>query len=164
VTLHHLLSHQAGFPDANVPPAAWEDHKLLRECVCNFTLDWEPGARVVITPLPRTGFRPSSSRRSQVKTTASSSATTCWSHWDCKLAGWCAGCAARSTGGAYQRTESGEHETLAERNTPAFWRAGVPGGGYSTATDLVTFYQMLLHLGALNGTASWDRVPSIRDA
>ena len=25
VTLHHVLSHQAGYPDANVPPAAWED-------------------------------------------------------------------------------------------------------------------------------------------
>ena len=55
--------------------------------------------------------------------------------------------------GAYERTESGEHVALAERNTPAFWRAGVPGGGgYATATDLTTFYQMLLNLGTLNGT------------
>ena len=54
---------------------------------------------------------------------------------------------------AYERTESGEHVALAERNTPAFWRAGVPGGGgYATAADLTTFYQMLLNLGALNGT------------
>ncbi len=31
-------------------------------------------------------------------------------------------------------------------------RAGIPGsGGFATAVDLVTFYQMLLHLGALNG-------------
>ena len=55
--------------------------------------------------------------------------------------------------GAYQRTASGAHESLPDRNTPAFWRAGVPGGGgYATAIDMVTFYQMLLHLGALNGT------------
>src|SRR5712691_5605519 len=55
--------------------------------------------------------------------------------------------------GAYERTESGEHVALAERNTPAFWRAGVPGGGgYATAADLTTFYQMLLNLGGLNGT------------
>lgn len=46
VTLYHLLSHQAGFPDANVAPATWEDHAQLREAVCNFTLDWEPGAKV----------------------------------------------------------------------------------------------------------------------
>src|SRR5207244_12812531 len=55
--------------------------------------------------------------------------------------------------GAYERTATGEHAALTERNTPAFWRAGVPGGGgYATATDLTTFYQMLLRLGALNGT------------
>lgn len=53
--------------------------------------------------------------------------------------------------GAYARTENG-HELLAERNTPAYARAGIPGGGgFGTAVDLVTFYQMLLQLGALNG-------------
>jgi CubicO group peptidase (beta-lactamase class C family) len=55
--------------------------------------------------------------------------------------------------GAYQRTANGAHELLSDRNTPAFWRAGVPGGGgYANATDMVTFYQMLLNLGTLNGT------------
>jgi CubicO group peptidase (beta-lactamase class C family) len=53
---------------------------------------------------------------------------------------------------AYARTETG-HELLAERNTPAHARAGIPGGGgFATAVDMVTFYQMLLHLGTLNGT------------
>src|SRR5215831_14119371 len=43
--------------------------------------------------------------------------------------------------GAYERTASGEHVALADRNTSAFWRAGVPGGGgYATAVDLTTFY------------------------
>src|ERR687886_315099 len=47
VTLYQLLTHQAGFPNASVPREAWEDHALLREAVCDFTLEWEPGARVV---------------------------------------------------------------------------------------------------------------------
>ena len=33
VTIYHLLSHQAGFPDANVEPSTWEDHVQLREAV-----------------------------------------------------------------------------------------------------------------------------------
>ncbi len=46
ITLVQLLSHQGGFPNADVPPAAWEDHELLRRTVCGFTLEWTPGSRV----------------------------------------------------------------------------------------------------------------------
>ncbi len=154
ITLYHLLSHQAGFPDANVPPEAWEDHKLLRESVCNFTLEWEPGARVMYHSAAAhwtqavlieavTGQDYRQFIRDRVLQPLG-------------LHSLCVGvpdALHERLVGAYQRTESGVHEALADRNTPAFWRAGVPGGGgYSTATDLVAFYQMLLHLGALNGT------------
>jgi CubicO group peptidase (beta-lactamase class C family) len=154
VTLYHLLSHQAGFPDANVPPEAWEDHQLLRESVCNFTLAWEPGARVVYHSAAShwtqavlieavTGQDYRQFIREQVLQPLG-------------LQGLWVGVPDALHDrlvGAYQRAESGEHEPLADRNTPAFWRAGVPGGGgYATATDLVAFYQMLLNLGALNGT------------
>jgi len=48
VTLFHVLTHQGGFPHARaIPPALWEDHAALHEAVCDFTLEWEPGARVV---------------------------------------------------------------------------------------------------------------------
>ena len=154
VTLHHILSHQAGFPDANVPPEAWEDHKLLRECVCNFTLDWEPGAHVVYHSAAAhwtqavlieaiTGQDYRQFIRDHVLQPLG--LHSLWVGVPDELHNRLAG--------AYQRTEGGEHEMLVDRNTPAFWRAGVPGGGgYGTATDLVAFYQMLLHLGALNGT------------
>ena len=46
ITIVHLLTHQAGFPSADVPKAAWEDHDLLRHAVCGFTLEWTPGSRV----------------------------------------------------------------------------------------------------------------------
>lgn len=154
VTLYHLLSHQAGYPDANVPPEAWEDHKFLRECVCNFTLAWEPGARVV--------YHSAASHWTQAvlieAVTGQDYRQFIRDHilQPLGLNNICIGVPealhARVVG-AYQRTESGEHEALPDRNTPAFWRAGVPGGGgYATATDLVAFYQMLLNLGSLNGT------------
>src|SRR2546422_7116341 len=46
ITLVQLLSHQGGFPSADVSAAAWEDHELLRKIVCGFTLEWTPGTRV----------------------------------------------------------------------------------------------------------------------
>ncbi|MGH7324207.1 MAG: serine hydrolase domain-containing protein, partial [Candidatus Rokuibacteriota bacterium] len=46
ITIVQLLSHRGGFPNADVPKEAWEDHELLRRTVCAFTLDWTPGSRV----------------------------------------------------------------------------------------------------------------------
>jgi CubicO group peptidase (beta-lactamase class C family) len=46
ITVLQLLTHQGGFPGADVPPQAWEDHDLLRRTVCSFTLEWTPGSRV----------------------------------------------------------------------------------------------------------------------
>ena len=154
VTLYHLLSHQAGYPDANVPPEAWEDHKFLRECVCNFTLAWEPGARVM--------YHSAASHWTQAvlieAVTGQDYRQFIRQHILQPLGLndiWVGVPDALHDRvvGAYQRLENGDHEALPDRNTPAFWRAGVPGGGgYATAIDLVSFYQMLLNLGALNGT------------
>lgn len=154
VTLAQVLSHQGGFPNANVGSEAWEDHALLRELVCNFTLEWEPGARVayhgaaahwvqamLIEAVTGQDYR--QFIRAQVLQPLG-------------LQGLCVGVPDALHDrlvGAYQRTSQGMHEPLDDRNTPAFWRAGVPGGGgYGTAVDIVTFYQMLLQLGTLNGT------------
>src|SRR5881397_4414775 len=46
ISVIQLLSHQGGFPSADVPREAWEDHELLRRSVCGFTLEWTPGSRV----------------------------------------------------------------------------------------------------------------------
>src|SRR5438477_2643996 len=46
ITIIQLLTHQGGFPNADVPKAAWTDHDLLRKSVCGFTLEWTPGSRI----------------------------------------------------------------------------------------------------------------------
>jgi len=154
VTLAQVLSHQGGFPDANVTPAAWEDHNQLRQEVCAFTLDWAPGTKVMyhsaaahwvqailIEAVTGQDYR----QYIRDNVTQPPGLQGLWVGVPDTLH--------EHLAGAYERTESGEHVALAERNTPAFWRAGVPGGGgYATAADLTTFYQMLLNLGALNGT------------
>lgn len=154
VTLYQILSHQGGFPNANVSPQAWADHARLRAEVCDFALEWEPGSKV--------SYHGAAAHWVQAMLIEAVTGQD-YRQVIRELVLQPLGLQGMWVGvpdelhdrlvGAYQRTESGAHEPLAERNTPAFWRAGVPGGGgYATATDLVTFYQMLLHLGALNGT------------
>ncbi len=154
VTLHQLLSHQGGFPNANVGADAWEDHALLRETVCNFTLEWEPGARVV--------YHGAAAHWTQA---ALIEAVTGQDFRDyirenitraLGLRQLCVGVPDAlhgQTAFMYAPDAQGVHQSQEDQNTPAHWRAGVPGGGgYATPTDLATFYQMLLHGGTLNGT------------
>ena len=154
VTLYQVLSHQGGFPNANVSPQAWVDHALLRHEVCDFALEWEPGSRV--------SYHSAAAHWVQAVLIEAVSGQD-YRHVIRELMLQPLGLQGLRVGvpdelhnrlvGAYQRAESGAHEPLADRNVPAFWRAGVPGGGgYATATDMAAFYQMLLHLGALNGT------------
>jgi len=46
ITILQLITHQAGFPNAEAPARAWHDRKALRSAVCDFTLEWTPGSRV----------------------------------------------------------------------------------------------------------------------
>ena len=50
ITFIELLTHQAGFPNAEIPPAAWTNAALLRASVCDFHLEWEPGSLVRYHP------------------------------------------------------------------------------------------------------------------
>lgn len=154
VTLHHLLTHQAGFPSATVPPATWTDHALLREAVCDFTLEWEPGARVVYHGLAAhwvqaalieavTGRDYRAYLREELLDPLGLDGL--WVGVPDALHDRLAQ--------MHRPGEGGALEAPAEENEPAFWRAGVPGGGgYATAVDVAAFYQLLLGLGALNGT------------
>lgn len=153
VTIYHLLSHQAGFPNAGVGPEVWDDHAALREAVCNFTLEWEPGARVayhggashwvqavLIEAVTEQDYR--TYVREQI--IAPLGLQRLWIGVPDALHDQVAH--------MHQPNDAGEQLPSAGANTPEHWRVGVPGGGgYATATDLATFYQMLLGMGILRG-------------
>lgn len=153
VTLFHVLTHQGGFPGATVPPAAWEDHALLHETVCDFTLEWAPGAKVV--------YHGGAAHWVQAVLIEAVTGRDYREHIREQITGplgldglWVGVPDALHDRLAYmyQPGEGGAPEPAGEQNRPAHWRAGVPGGGgYATAADLAAFYQMLLAGGALNG-------------
>ena len=47
VTVAHLLTHQAGFPAAEVAPECFMDRERLRRAVCEFKLEWPPATRSI---------------------------------------------------------------------------------------------------------------------
>lgn len=156
VTVHQLLTHQGGFPGAEVPPAAWEDHELLRRCVCDFTLEWTPGSRVhyhrlaahwtaavLVEALAKTDYR--SFIRDQVIEPLG---------LDHELFVGLPDREHKRAADMHEPTADGSRQARrTEDNHAAFWRAGTPGGGgYGTARAQVAFYQMLVNGGTLNGT------------
>jgi CubicO group peptidase (beta-lactamase class C family) len=59
---------------------------------------------------------------------------------------------AARTAEMHQPADGGRQTRMADENTDAFRRAGVPGGGgFATARAMAAFYQMLLNGGSLNG-------------
>ncbi len=154
ITLFQVLSHQAGFPDAQVHDAAWMDHKNLRQQVCDFSLQWSPGSRcdyhpesahwalaVVIEAVTKRDYR-DVVRESVIDPLGLS---------DDLFVGVPE--AQHHRIASLYEPEASEGQRVREReNTPAFWYAGVPGGGgYGTAKGLAAFYQMMLGGGTLNG-------------
>jgi CubicO group peptidase (beta-lactamase class C family) len=153
ITIVQLLSHQGGFPNADVPSAAWEDHEQLRRAVCGFTLEWTPGSRVhyhgraahwvaavLIESLSKTDYR--AFIREQVIEPLG-------------LGGELfVGLPDAEHGRAADMHEPGPAGQVkrAEENNAAFRRAGTPGGGgYASARAMAAFYQMLAAGGTLNG-------------
>jgi len=155
VTIIQLLSHQAGFPNADVPKEAWEDHELLRRSVCDFTLEWTPGSRVhyhgraahwtaavLIEALAKTDYR--AFLREQIVEPLGLGG---------ELFVGLPDAAHDRAVDMHERAADGTGQVKrADENNVEFRRAGTPGGGgYGTARAMAAFYQMMLQGGALAG-------------
>ena len=153
ITIIQLLTHQGGFPNADVPRAAWEDHELLRRTVSGFTLEWTPGSRVhyhsraahwvaavLIEALSKTDYR--AFIREQVVDPLGLGDELFVGLPDARH------------DRAVDMHEPGAAGPVkrAEENDAEFRRAGAPGGGgYASARAMAAFYQMLAAGGTLDG-------------
>jgi CubicO group peptidase (beta-lactamase class C family) len=154
ITILQLITHQAGFPNAVVPPEAWEDHAKLRETVCGFALEWTPGSKVsyhtqaahwtaavLIEALTGEDFRvfirkavlePLGLGRDLYVGLPDSAFTR--------------------AADMHEPGPDGPPQPIQAVNNPAARRAGSPGGGgYGTARGMAALYQMMLAGGRLNG-------------
>jgi CubicO group peptidase (beta-lactamase class C family) len=155
ISIIQLLSHQGGFPNAEVPKAAWEDHELLRRSVSSFTLEWTPGSRVhyhrgaahwvaavLIEALTKTDYR--AFIRENVAEPLGLA--------DELFVGLPDGAHARAVDMHEPAQDGARQVRRGEESSPEARRAGSPGGGgYATARAMAAFYQMLLQGGQLGG-------------
>jgi len=155
ITIVQLLTHQGGFPNADVPKEAWEDHDLLRRAVCGFTLEWTPGSRLhyhgraahwvaaaMIEALTKTDYR--AFIRENITEPLGLGRELFVGLPDAEHG--------RAIDMHEPPATGAGQIKRAEENNAAFRRAGTPGGGgYATARAMAAFYQMMLHGGTLNG-------------
>jgi CubicO group peptidase (beta-lactamase class C family) len=155
VTIVQLLTHQGGFPNADVPKEAWEDHELLRRTVCGFTLEWTPGSRifyhgraahwtaaVLIESLTGVDYR-TFIRENVIEPLGLVG----------ELFVGMPEVEGKRAADMHEPGPDGRGQVRrADENNPTFRRAGTPGGGgYATARAMAAFYQMLVNGGTLNG-------------
>jgi len=152
ITVFQLLTHQGGFPSARPSPEVWLDHAKLREAVCNFTLEWTPGSRIVyhglsahavaailIDELTGRDFRDVIRQDLLDPLGITDVFVGVPPH-------------AQPRSADMHQVVEGQMVPAAQTNTPEFRAAGIPGaGGFATAAGMAAFYQMLLAGGTLNG-------------
>ncbi len=154
ITIIQLLTHQGGFPSAPLPSEMWADHPRIREAVCNFTLDWQPGTRVeyhpaaahwvaamLIEELTGQDFR--HFIRERVILPLGLGEEMFVGVPEAEM-GRCAD--------MHEMKQGGMAPITAECS-PSHRAAGRPGGGgYATARAMTAFYQMLVQGGRLGDT------------
>ncbi|MBU6225224.1 MAG: beta-lactamase family protein [Burkholderiales bacterium] len=156
ITLFQLITHQGGFPDGDVPSATWNDHAKVREAVCNFHVQWEPGSRIsyhglsahwvlamVIEAVTGQDFR--NVIRSEVLEPLGLAKDL--------FVGLPQSETPRMAFLYEPDDKASNGLRLRDESTSRVWQeAGVPGGGaYGTARGMVALYQMMLQGGMLNG-------------
>lgn len=154
VTIMQVITHQAGYPNAQMPTEGWQDRAARAEAVCDFKLEFTPGERlhyhgqsahwtlaVLIEALTGQDFR------DWIRTALIDRLGV-----DNEMFVGLPDAAAGRAADMHEPGPSGP-VPMAEMNSPAWRRAGSPGaGGYASARAMAMFYQMMLAGGRAGGT------------
>jgi CubicO group peptidase (beta-lactamase class C family) len=144
ITLQQVMTHQGGFPNADVTKATWTDHARMRAEVCDFSLEWTPGSRLqyhgrgahlvqamVIEAVTGKDFRDVIRERVIEPLGLGNDIFV-------------------GVPAAQQVRCADTYAPEPRDNSAEFRTAGLPsGGGYATARGMAAFYQMLGHGGRL---------------
>ncbi|MGA1394366.1 MAG: serine hydrolase domain-containing protein [Burkholderiaceae bacterium] len=156
ITIYHLITHQAGFPNAEVPASMWHDMAQVAAFYADVVPDWPAGSRVHYHGLSAhwvlaliiesvTGMRFQDAVRRLVLEPLGLAEDLLMGISDKHLD--------RMTY-LYEPDPSqpGNLRLRSESTSQTWQRTGVPGGGaYGTARGMAALYQMMLMGGCLNG-------------
>ena len=161
ITVLQVITHQGGFPGAEMSPEGWKQlasqrggtHSAMREAVCNFTLEWSPGTRIFYHGLSAhwvlaTLIETLTGRdyRDYVREAILAPLGLAQ---DIFL-GIPPSESARIAD-MHEPIVGGGMRPLVDANNDVWRLAGAPGGGgYGTARGMVALYQMMLGGGELN--------------
>lgn len=166
VTLDHVLQHTSGFPRAPLGPPRWETHEGRRAAFADWRLNWEVGSQFEYHPTSAhwvlaelvhavTGLDHTEALRSRVLEPLGLTSFTLGPPPDQQdgiaelvLVGEPATPDELEAALGVREIEVGEvtDDALMGLNATAARAVGLPGGGgISTAADVASFYQALLH-------------------
>jgi CubicO group peptidase (beta-lactamase class C family) len=148
ITLHQVATHQAGFPSANVSRESWEDHGRMRDEVCAFALEWEPGSRLHYHPRAAhltMAMVMEAVTGQDFRTVIRERVIAPLGLEDDLFVGVPESEQHRCADSHSATGDEGHRD-----NSAAHRAAGLPhGGGYGTARGMAAFYQMMLGQGRL---------------
>src|SRR5215475_7593325 len=155
ITVLQTITHQAGFPNAQVGKDAWADHKRLRQVVCNFPLEFTPGSKVHyhgLTAHWTLGVLIEAVTGRDFRDVIRETVTEPLGLAHELYVGVPESEFARAAD-MHEPLPGGESfRRDIDPNTPEWRKGGAPGGaGYGTARAMAALYQMMLHEGKLNG-------------
>jgi len=154
ITVAHLLTHQAGFPSAEVAAECFGDRERLRRAVCEFKLEWPPATRsiyhrlaahwviaVLIEAITGADYRDEIRKRVIEPLGLTREMFLGLLETEDPRAA-----------AMYTPKQAEQWPLDPMVAAPLFRRAGIPGaGGYATARAMAVFYQMMAQGGAWNG-------------
>ena len=163
VTVLQVITHQGGFPGAELSREAWQSvakergvvHPAMHASVAEFTLEWTPGSRVAYHPLAAHWVLAAlletlagADFRDVVRDTVLAPLGLAGE----LVLGLAPADDERVSDMHEPAPDGGGIRPLADSNSSTWRRAGAPGGGgYGTARAMAALYQMMLAGGTLGG-------------